>query len=203
MVSEQLHGHGLDITNERVLEAMTAVLRHEFVPASETEEAYADHPLPIGHGQTISQPYIVALMTQVLDPQPGNRILEIGTGSGYQSAVLARLVDHVYSVEIIPELAARAEMAHRRAGIANVSIRVGDGHLGWPEAGPFDGIVVTCASESVPGALVAQLAEGGRLILPQGPRERGQDLVLLERHGDRVIRSVLLSVRFVPMTGNG
>ncbi len=201
MVREQLDCHARGITNPRVLQAMAAVPRHEFVPCSEAASAYEDHPLPIGLGQTISQPYIVALMTQALDPQPEDRVLEIGTGSGYQAAVLAGLVGQVYTIEIIPELAARSEKALQNTGIRNVFHRIGDGHEGWPEAAPYNGILVTCAARTVPGALLSQLADSGRMVLPVGPSDAGQELVMFERHGNKLTRSVLLWVKFVPMTG--
>lgn len=201
MVRQQLEAPGRDITNRRVLEAMSAVPRHEFVPAELRAEAYADRPLPIGHGQTISQPFIVAFMTQALEPQPGDRVLEIGTGSGYQAAVLARLVRHVHTIEIVEPLARRAAADLLRLGLTNVTVRAGDGHRGWPEAAPFDVIIVTCAPEAIPPALVSQLRDGGRMILPVGTPETGQDLVLLRKQGDRVERTSVLPVRFVPMTG--
>lgn len=182
-------------------QAISEVPRHELVPEECRSEAYGDHPLPIGHGQTISQPYIVALMTQALEPEPTDRVLEVGTGSGYQAAILARLVRHVYSLEIIPELAARAEADLRRLGIRNVSIRLGDGAGGWPEEAPFDGIVVTCATPVVPRPLLNQLADGGRLVIPVGPAYEGQQLELWVRRGDTFHREVLTMVRFVPMTG--
>jgi protein-L-isoaspartate(D-aspartate) O-methyltransferase len=181
---------------------MSEVPRHEFVPAAQRAGAYGDHPLPIGHGQTISQPYIVAFMTQALDPEPTDRVLEIGTGSGYQAAVLARVVQHVYTIEIIPELARRADADLRRLGYTNVTVRLGDGHLGWPEAAPFDAIMVTCAPDSVPAPLVEQLKEGGRMVIPVGSPDRGQNIHLLRKHQGRVERQVILPVRFVPMTGN-
>lgn len=201
MVRQQLEAPGRDITNRRVLEAMATVPRHEFVPAGLRAEAYADHPLPIGHGQTISQPFIVAFMTQALDPQPGDRVLEIGTGSGYQAAVLARLVRHVHTIEIVEPLARRAAADLARLGLTNVTVRAGDGHRGWPEAAPFDVIIVTCAPDAIPPALVSQLRDGGRMILPVGTPETGQDLVLLRKQGERVERTSILPVRFVPMTG--
>jgi len=181
-----------------VLKAMSRVPRHEFVPVAERDSAYDDMPLPIGHEQTISQPYIVALMTELLDPRPTDRVLEVGTGSGYQAAVLAGLVAEVYSVERVPALADRAAADLARLGYANVHVRHGDGHAGWPEAAPFDAIIVTCAPEAVPPALPAQLKEGGRMVIPVGPCG-DQELVLLHKiHGVLKHRSVL-PVRFVPM----
>jgi protein-L-isoaspartate(D-aspartate) O-methyltransferase len=197
MVREQLVARG--ITEARVLEAMARVPRHEFVPAAARGEAYEDWPLPIGHGQTISQPYIVAFMTAALEPRPGDRVLEIGTGSGYQAAVLSGLVAEVYTVEIVVPLAQRAEADLRRLGYGNVKVRAGDGHLGWPEAAPFDAIIVTCAPEKVPQALVDQLKAGGRLIIPVGSPWGAQELVLLRKGAGGLERQVVLPVRFVPM----
>jgi protein-L-isoaspartate(D-aspartate) O-methyltransferase len=182
---------------------MANVPRHRFVPTALQEEAYADHPLPIGHGQTISQPFIVALMTQALDPQPGDRCLEIGTGSAYQTAVLASLVDWVYSLEIIPELFHRAREILCHQQVENVSLRLGDGHRGWPEQAPFNAILVACATPAIPTALFDQLADHGRLVVPVGERDGNQELFLIERHGNRWLRTSLLPVRFVPMTGSG
>jgi protein-L-isoaspartate(D-aspartate) O-methyltransferase len=200
MVIEQLSGPGRNITNARVLSVMAKVSRHEFVPAAFRSHAYEDGPLPIGHGQTISQPYIVAFMTQQLEPQPTDRVLEIGTGSGYQAAVLAELVANVYTVEIVEDLARRAAADLTRLGYTNVHVRAGDGYKGWPEAAPFDAIIVTCAPEKVPSPLIEQLKEGGRMIIPVGPAW-DQELVLLQKHGDKLERHAVLPVRFVPMTG--
>jgi protein-L-isoaspartate(D-aspartate) O-methyltransferase len=200
MVQEQLTGLGRDITNARVLAVMGKVPRHEFVPAEQRGLAYEDRPLPIGHDQTISQPYIVALMTERLEPRPSDRVLEIGTGSGYQAAVLAELVKEVYTIEIIEPLARRAEADLKRFGYTNVFVRAGDGYKGWPEAAPFDAIIVTCAPEKVPQPLVEQLKDGGRLIIPVGPAGN-QDLVLLIKQGGKLERHAVLPVRFVPMTG--
>jgi protein-L-isoaspartate(D-aspartate) O-methyltransferase len=200
MVEEQLRGFGRDIRDGRVLEAMRRVPRHEFVPPEVREESYEDRPLPIGFGQTISQPYIVAFMTESLAPRPDDRVLEIGTGSGYQAAVLARLVRHVWTIEIVPELGERAAATLARLGIANVQVRLGDGYAGWPEHAPFDAIIVTCAPEDVPPPLVRQLADGGRMIIPVGG-EGVQSLVLLEKRGEALRRTDVLPVRFVPMTG--
>ncbi|HXG47415.1 MAG TPA: protein-L-isoaspartate(D-aspartate) O-methyltransferase [Methylomirabilota bacterium] len=202
MVEQQLIAPGRDITNRRVLAAMGKVPRHELVPAAERPLAYGDHPLPIGYGQTISQPFIVAFMTEKLDPRPTDRVLEIGTGSGYQAAVLAELVAAVYTVEIIKPLAVRAEADLRRLGYTNVFVRAGDGYLGWPEAAPFDAVIVTCAPEHIPQPLVDQLKEGGRMIIPVGPAH-DQSLYLLDKKGDRIERRAVLPVRFVPMTGKG
>lgn len=200
MVRDQLAAPVRDIRDPRVLAAMQAVPRHEFVPAGVRAEAYADHPLPIGYGQTISQPYIVAFMTEQLRPAPADRVLEIGTGSGYQAAVLSRLVASVYTIEIVEPLARRAQEDLARTGCTNVFVRAGDGYRGWPEAAPFDAIIVTCAPDHVPQPLVDQLKEGGRMIIPVGPAG-DQDLHLLEKVGGAVQRRAVLPVRFVPMTG--
>ena len=200
MVVEQLTSPGRDITNARVLRAMGKVPRHEFVPEPLRSQAYQDCPLPIGHGQTISQPYIVAFMTEQLDPRPTDRVLEIGTGSGYQAAVLAELATQVYTIEIIKNLAKRATADLQRLGYTNVHVRAGDGYQGWPEAAPFDAIIVTCAPEKVPQPLVDQLKDGGRMIIPVGPLW-DQELVLLRKHGDQLDQRAVLPVRFVPMTG--
>ncbi len=200
MVQEQLIGPGRDITNARVLAAIGKVPRHEFVPEHSRNQAYEDHPLPIGYGQTISQPYIVAFMTEKLDPQPTDRVLEIGTGSGYQAAVLAELVAKVYSIEIVAPLALRAKADLQRLGYTNVVVRAGDGYQGWPDAAPFDAIIVTCAPDKVPQPLTEQLKDGGRMIIPIG-EIWDQKLVLLHKRGQRLEKTVVLPVRFVPMTG--
>jgi protein-L-isoaspartate(D-aspartate) O-methyltransferase len=200
MVAEQLSGPGRNITNALVLAAMGKVPRHEFVPERLRSQAYQDRPLPIGHDQTISQPYIVAFMTQQLDPKPTDRVLEIGTGSGYQAAVLAELVAKVYTVEIIEDLARQAAVDLKRLAYTNVYVRAGDGYKGWPEAAPFDAIIVTCAPEKVPPPLIEQLKDGGRMIIPVGPTWY-QELVLLRKQGGRLERHAVLPVRFVPMTG--
>jgi protein-L-isoaspartate(D-aspartate) O-methyltransferase len=200
MVQEQLTAGWRGITNERVLAVMGKVPRHEFVPADMRAHAYADGPLPIGHGQTISQPYIVAFMTQQLQPQPADRVLEIGTGSGYQAAVLAELVKEVYTIEIVEPLAHRAEAGLKRLSYTNVHVRAGDGYKGWPEAAPFDAIIVTCAPAQVPQPLVEQLKDSGRMIIPVGPAE-DQKLVLLRKKDGQLERQSILPVRFVPMTG--
>lgn len=199
MIEKQLVPGDRGITNARVLEAMQTVPRHEFVPPEVREESYADHPLPIGYGQTISQPYIVAFMTEQLDPQPGDRVLEIGTGSGYQAAVLSHLVKEVYSIEIVEPLADRAKADLQRLGFSNVHVRAGDGYRGWPEAAPFDAIIVTCAPHSVPPPLVDQLKDGGRMIIPVGERDHQQLYILRKREG-KVEQQAVLPVRFVPMT---
>lgn len=198
MVEEQLVRR--DITDRRVLEAMGRVPRHRFVRPEQRSEAYEDRPLPIGHGQTISQPYIVALMTQLSRPRPTSRALDVGTGSGYQAAVLAELVQEVYSVEIVPELGLEAARRLRELGYKNVKVRVGDGWRGWPEHAPFDVIIVAAAPEEIPPALIEQLAPGGRLILPIGGYS--QTLTLVEKNADgEVSMREITPVAFVPMTG--
>ena len=185
--------------DSRVLAAIKRVPRHEFVPASEKDMAYLNVALPIGHGQTISQPYIVALMTDLLALEPEAVVLEIGTGSGYQAAVLAQMVRQVYSVEIIPAIAAKAKARFTRLGITNIEVRVGDGYYGWPEHAPFDGIVVTAAAPQIPPLLVEQLKPGGRLVIPLGRPLDRQDLTVAEKSEDNQLslRSVL-PVAFVP-----
>jgi protein-L-isoaspartate(D-aspartate) O-methyltransferase len=178
---------------------MASVPRHEFVPASQRSLAYEDGPLPIGHGQTISQPYIVAFMTEALEPKPTDRVLEIGTGSGYQAAVLAGLVAEVFTIEIVAPLALRAKADLKRLGYPNVRVRIGDGYLGWPEAAPFDAVIVTCAPDQVPQALVDQLKMGGRMIVPVGPTGGVQELYLLRKHAKGLETQAVLPVRFVPM----
>jgi protein-L-isoaspartate(D-aspartate) O-methyltransferase len=197
MVDEQIAARG--VRDPRVLEALLAVPRHELVPLAERAHAYEDRPLPIGAGQTISQPYIVAVMTELLALDGSEKVLEIGTGSGYQAAVLSRLVREVYSIEIVPELARQAAADLARLGYANVHVREGDGYRGWPEEAPFDAIVVTAAPDHVPDPLVAQLAVGGRMVVPVGGLL--QDLVLVRREADGVRQEHGLGVRFVPMTG--
>jgi protein-L-isoaspartate(D-aspartate) O-methyltransferase len=184
-----------------VLAAMASVPRHRFVPPSMAALAYANRPLAIGHGQTISQPFIVALMTQLIEPKPTDRVLEIGTGSGYQAAVLARLVARVHTIEIVRPLGERAAELLRELGHANVEVRIGDGYQGWPEAAPFDAVVVTAAPDKMPQPLIDQLAPGGRLIAPVGPQGGSQDLLLLRKDAEgRVVTRALLPVRFVPLT---
>ena len=186
----------------RVMDALEMVPRDAFVPPDLLDQAFADGPLPIGRGQTISQPYIVALMSDLLEPQPTQTILEIGTGSGYQAAILAQLVAQVYSLEIIPELAAQAAELLTRLGYANIEVRAGDGHRGWPEHAPYDGIIVTAAATHIPQALLDQLKPGGRLVIPVGLPYTSQELLLVEKdtQGEFHARD-LLSVVFVPMTG--
>ncbi|MGH7391365.1 MAG: protein-L-isoaspartate(D-aspartate) O-methyltransferase [Candidatus Rokuibacteriota bacterium] len=202
MVDDQLRRPGRGIANPRVLEAFVAVPRHEFVPEASRADAYADHPLPIGHGQTISQPFIVAFMTEQLDPKPTDRVLEIGTGSGYQAAILSVLVSEVYTIEIVEPLARRAESDLKRLGYENVKVRAGDGYEGWPDAAPFDAIIVTCAPDHVPQPLVDQLRDGGRMIIPVGSGG-DQKLYVLDKRGPQLERRAVLPVRFVPMTGPG
>ena len=196
MVEQQLKPRG--ITDERVIAAMAKVPREEFIPLDARSDAYEDGPLPIGHGQTISQPYIVAFMTEQLRLTPGDRILEIGSGSGYQAAILAELVSDVYTIEIVEPLAKTAEAALQRLGYKNVHVRLGDGYKGWPEEAPFDAVIVTCAPEKVPQPLVDQLRDGGRIVIPVGERF-AQQLYLLEKTNGRLKESVTLPVRFVPM----
>ncbi len=202
MVERQLSASGRDIRNPRVLKAMATVPRHEFVPEALWKDAYADAAFPIGHGQTISQPYIVALMTEQLDPKPTERVLEIGTGSGYQAAVLSLLAAEIYTVEIQESLAKRAEMELQRLGYNNLKVLVGDGCKGWFEYAPFDAIIVTCAPDHVPQALLEQMKDGGRMIIPVGSA-LPQELCLLRKNGRKIERQAILPVYFVPMSGNG
>lgn len=199
MVEEQLRSPGRGLKNDRVLESMRRVPRHLLIPQEIRPLAYSDRPLPIGYGQTISQPFIVGFMTEKLDPQPGDRVLEIGTGSGYQAAVLAELVDKVYTIEIVPELARQAAKDLADLGYKNVFVRKGDGFQGWPEEAPFDAIIVTCAPENVPPPLVAQLKEGGKMIIPVGGAS--QSLFLFTKRDGQLHQQAVLPVRFVPMTG--
>ena len=186
----------------RVLAAMDAVPRHRFVPARSIGSAYANRPLAIGHGQTISQPYIVALMTELLEPKPGDVMLEVGTGSGYQAAVLAELVARVYTMEIIAPLAESATTRLRTLGYENIEVKKGDGYYGWPEHAPYDGIIVTAAASSIPPPLVAQLKPGGRMVIPVGAPFHTQDLILLRKDAKgRVTTTSVLPVAFVPLTG--
>jgi protein-L-isoaspartate(D-aspartate) O-methyltransferase len=198
MVQEQLMPRG--VHEERVLAAMSKVPREEFVPQDSRAASYTDQSLPIGYGQTISQPYIVAFMTEQLRPSSSDRVLEIGTGSGYQAAVLAELVAEVYSIEIMEPLAKTAEATLQRLGYKNVHVKVGDGYKGWPENAPFDAVIVTCAPDHVPQPLVDQMKEGGRMIIPVGgPGE--QELYLLEKKNGQLKQRAVLPVRFVPMAG--
>jgi protein-L-isoaspartate(D-aspartate) O-methyltransferase len=198
MVASQLQARG--VKHPRVLEAMRAVPRDRFVPVDRQAEAYDDAPLPIGYGQTISQPYIVAFMTEALDPKPEDRVLEIGTGSGYQAAVLSQLVRDVFTIEIVEPLATRATSVLSDLGYRNVHVRQGNGYLGWPDAAPFSKIIVTAAPEVVPQALVDQLAIGGLMVVPVGRQDaNAQDLRLIRKTVTGVVFESLLPVRFVPM----
>lgn len=197
MVERQLRVR--NIYDSRVLTAMAMVPRHRFVPPSLQLWAYEDRPLPIGYRQTISQPYIVAYMTQELEVSPGDTVLEIGTGSGYQAAILAELVQEVFTIEIVPELAAQAELTLRDLGYENVHSKLGDGYRGWPEHGPFDGILVTAAPDHVPQSLVDQLAVNGKLVIPVG-KER-QNMTIIKKTDGGVIKQETIPVVFVPMTG--
>ncbi len=199
MVERDLRGR--DIRDPRVLEVMGRVPRHLFVEPSQRNKAYADHPLPIGEGQTISQPYIVALMTQILQVQPGERVLEIGTGSGYQAAVLAELGARVYTIEIQQGLANQAARLLKELGYTQVQVKYGDGYIGWEEESPFDAIIVTCAANHIPPALIQQLKEGGRLVIPLGSTTYSQTLTLATKKEGKVNIQHLTGVAFVPMTG--
>ena len=196
MVDRQLRARGIKDT--LVLRAMQTVPRHRFVPEALSAMAYADTPLPIGHDQTISQPYIVALMSEVLAVKPGERILEIGTGSGYQAAILAEMGAVVFTIEIVRPLADQAKINLQTQGYESVRIKIGDGYLGWPEAAPFDAIIVTCAPEKIPQPLQAQLAEGGRMVIPVGEKSH-QRLMLLTKQKGKIQARKIVDVRFVPM----
>ncbi|HST29855.1 MAG TPA: protein-L-isoaspartate(D-aspartate) O-methyltransferase [Chthoniobacterales bacterium] len=198
MVEEQLKPRG--IKDERVLAAMAKVPREEFVAPDLRGKSYADSALPIGHDQTISQPFIVALMTEQLRPQPTDRVLEVGTGSGYQTAVLAELVKDVYTIEIIEPLAKEASARLTRLGYSNAHVKVGDGYQGWPDVAPFDAIIVTCAPDKVPQPLTQQLKENGRMLVPVG-NGMEQQLFLLEKKNGQLAQTAILPVRFVPMIG--
>jgi protein-L-isoaspartate(D-aspartate) O-methyltransferase len=197
MVERQIAARG--VKDERVLQVMREVPRHLFVPADQASEAYADHPLPIGSGQTISQPYVVAFMTEQLRLTGSERVLEIGTGSGYQAAVLSRLAGEVFSIEIRPELAAEATERLKAVGATNVRIRTADGYYGWPEEAPFDAIIVTAAPEKIPEPLMTQLAPGGRMVIPVGGFY--QELKVIERIPEGLRERSVLPVRFVPFVG--
>lgn len=200
MVETQIEGRG--VTHAPVLRAMRSVPRHRFVPNVDPTLAYSDRPLPIGHDQTISQPYIVARMTELVRPDSTDRALEIGTGSGYQAAVLSQIVDSVFTVEIIPELAARAETRLKKLDYDNVVVKQGDGFKGWPEHAPFDVIVVTAAPEKIPPPLTQQLANGGRMIIPVGPSPGTQQLTLVTKENGDISTETLAPVRFVPFLRN-
>ena len=198
MVEDQIESRG--ISNQPTLDAMKKVPRHKFVPPNNIERAYNDSPLPIGYGQTISQPYIVAYMTEVIDPKPGQKVLEIGTGSGYQAAVLAEIVDSVYTIEIIRELYSSSSKKLNELGYKNVFCKNADGYYGWEEAAPFDAIVVTAAAEHIPPPLIKQLKDGGKMIIPVGSPFLNQTLILVEKDGEEITTTSLLPVRFVPFT---
>lgn len=197
MVREQLKGR--DITDDRVLSAMGRVLRHTFVPPELIQSAYDDNALPLHLGQTISQPYIVAYMTQALELHGTERVLEIGTGSGYQTAVLAEIASAVYTIEILPELEKQARAVLSELGYGNIHFRVGDGYSGWPDEAPFDRIIVTAAPETIPQPLIDQLKEGGRMAIPVGVMN--QELIIVEKGPSGIARRTSIPVRFVPMTG--
>jgi protein-L-isoaspartate(D-aspartate) O-methyltransferase len=196
MVKYQISDRG--ITNSDILKAMRKVPRHLFVPPEYQKEAYGDFPLPIGYGQTISQPYIVAYMTEAVRPNKKKKALEIGTGSGYQAAVLAEIVDTVYTIEIIPELAAESGVRIKNLGYKNIIVKAGDGYHGWVEHAPFDIIIVTAAADQVPGPLINQLAENGRLVIPVGQSGSLQNLILLVKKNGKIEKKNLVPVRFVP-----
>jgi protein-L-isoaspartate(D-aspartate) O-methyltransferase len=199
MIEKDLKGR--DIADPQVLEIMGRIPRHLFVEKSLQRQAYADHPLPIGEGQTISQPYIVALMTQILRIKPGEKVLEVGTGSGYQAAVLAELTDQVFSIEIREKLTQTASKILKELGYNQVRLKSGDGYFGWEEFAPFDAILVTCAANHIPPSLIKQLKEGGRLILPLGSTTYFQTLTLITKKGGQTDVQHLMGVAFVPMTG--
>jgi len=198
MVAEQIQARG--IRNPAVLRAMRATPRHLFVPESLRPMAYQDTPLPIGQGQTISQPYIVALMTELIEPSGSHTVLEIGTGSGYQAAVLSPLVKHVFTIEIVPELARQSTELLQKLGYGNISVRLGDGYRGWPENSPFDRILLTAAPPEVPKALIDQLKPGGKLVAPVGRSALDQELIVIDKGADgKIRRRSVIPVRFVPM----
>jgi protein-L-isoaspartate(D-aspartate) O-methyltransferase len=199
MVSSQIKARG--ISDKRVLEAMLKVERHLFVPEKIQSLAYADQPLPIGEGQTISQPYIVALMTELLNLKGNEKVLEIGTGSGYQAAILGELAGEVYTIEIVKPLAKRADSLLAAMDYQNITVKHGDGYIGWEEHAPFDGIIVTCAPPKIPQPLIDQLADGGRMVVPVGTF--WQELLLIEKEDGELRETSVIPVRFVPMTGDG
>lgn len=196
MVRVQIADRGVSDTS--VLRAMRKVPRHLFVPKEYQSESYDDNPLPIGYGQTISQPYIVAFMTEVVQPTEKKKALEIGTGSGYQAAVLAEIVSHVYTIEIVPDLALESSERLKKLGYGNITVKYGDGYQGWKEYAPFDIVIVTAAAEQIPAPLVDQLAENGRLVIPVGAPSAIQELILLEKKNGKIMKSRLTFVRFVP-----
>ena len=189
------------ISDTRVIQAMERVPRHLFILEQNKMDAYQDRPVPIGFGQTISQPYIVALMTEVLQLKKGEKVLEVGSGSGYQAAILAEIVAEIYTIEIIPDLANFAQKNLNRSGYSKVTVKTGDGYLGWKEFGPFDAISVTCAPENVPPPLMEQLKENGRMVIPVGREGEIQDLILLKKIAGKLQKQTILPVRFVPMQG--
>jgi protein-L-isoaspartate(D-aspartate) O-methyltransferase len=198
MIEQQIIKRG--IKDKKVIEAMLKVPRHEFISGELRDAAYDDEPLPIGGGQTISQPFIVAYMTEALGLKGGEKVLEIGAGSGYQTAIIAEIAKEVYSVEIIEHLALKAGKILKKLGYKNISIKTGDGNMGWPEHAPYDAIMVTAAPVEVPGPLMEQLAEGGRMIIPVGDAQ--QELVLVQKRLGKISQKNLIPVRFVPMKGN-
>jgi protein-L-isoaspartate(D-aspartate) O-methyltransferase len=198
MVLQTIERRG--VTNQAVLKSMRTVERHLFVPENVVSDAYEDRPLPIGYGQTISQPFIVAYMTEIINPKPQYKVLEIGTGSGYQAAVLAAVVKEVYTIEIIPDLGNAASARLKKMGYGNVNVKVADGYFGWSEHGPYDAIVVTAAAEFVPPPLVEQLKEGGKIVIPIGSPFMNQNLMLVEKKGKKITTKSLMPVAFVPFT---
>ena len=198
MVRQQIQNRGID--HQATLRAMRNVERHLFVPRGQQRRAYDDGPMPIGYGQTISQPYIVAYMTQLVNPGPEDRVLEIGAGSGYQAAVLAEIVDKVYTIEIIPELGNQAKQLLESLNYDNVEVITGDGYFGHEKQAPYDAIVVTAAAEYIPPPLIAQLRDGGKMVIPVGSPFLVQTLMLVEKHGDKITTTNLMPVRFVPFT---
>ena len=199
MVDDQIKKRG--VSDQRLLDALNKVERHLFVPEEYRSKAYADHPLPIGENQTISQPYIVALMTELLKLDGDEKVLEVGTGSGYQAAVLSELAAEVFTIEIVEPLAERSEKLLDSLGYKNVTVRCGDGYAGWEEQAPFDRIIVTCAPPEIPEPLIQQLADSGRMVVPVG--DFWQELVLIEKFGDGIRKTNIIPVKFVPMTGEG
>lgn len=198
LVSQTIERRG--VRDPSVLKAMRTVQRHLFVPANRIDYAYEDRPLPIGYGQTISQPYIVAYMTEVIQPAPGFRVLEVGTGSGYQAAVLAEIVKEVYTIEIVPELGKSATDRMKSLGYKNVLVKIDDGYHGWKEYGPFDAIIVTAAAEFIPPPLIEQLKDGGRMVIPVGSPFITQTLMLVQKKGKKITTKSLMPVVFVPFT---
>lgn len=198
MVKQQIEKRG--VKDSAVLKAMLTVKRHEFVPAAQVDNAYDDRPLPIGYGQTISQPYIVAYMTEIIKPQADFKVLEIGTGSGYQAAILSKIVKEVYTIEIVPELGKAAADCLQKTGFTNVQAKVADGYNGWQEHAPFDAVVVTAAAEYIPPPLINQLKDGGKMVIPVGSSFMTQMLMLVEKKGNKTKTRSLLPVVFVPLT---